>query len=132
MKTTRLVPVYKEPLVKHSLGRIYSRRFGICSIIIYSAFALSALLFLPKLTINGTVTEVMLPADNPFLTKSTYYYDVFPIQDAVVICAAFENQQLFIRENLMQLDSISRDLESSGYFAAADLFHHHGLQHPLL
>ncbi|MCF7943528.1 MAG: MMPL family transporter [Spirochaetia bacterium] len=105
-------------MVKHSLGRIYSRRIGIRSIIIYSALALSALLFLPKLTINGTVTEVMLPADNPFLTKSTFYYDVFPIQDAVVICAAFENRQLFTRENLMQLDSISRDLESSGYFAS--------------
>lgn len=100
--------MYNNPL-KFS----YSKAFGIVCLICYSVLIFLSVFWVRDMHITGKISESMLPNSHPYVLESNAWYEIFPVENAILLSVSTSDSPLFTVENLSHVASMVEELQEN-------------------
>ncbi len=91
----------------------YSKSFGVFCLICYSALIIVSLFWVKNIQITGKISESMLPESHSYNQESSYWYEIFPVENAIILSISSPNATIFTPEKLSQVETMVDELQSS-------------------
>lgn len=91
----------------------YSKPFGVFCLICYCVLIILSLLWVKDIHITGKISESMLPKSHPYNQESSYWYDIFPVENAIILSVSSPASTIFTPERLSQVEEMVDELQQN-------------------